>query len=287
MKLCFNQATTLENSNLAKDLELCEKLGYDYIEIRTMDKLPEYLKDHSIEDLIEFFNTHHIKPLAFNALVFFNNRDEAGHQEIIKEFKEMMEAGKKLGVQYVVAVPLVTEAKILKQDIKNSCVEVLTELSDIAKPYGIKIAMEFVGHPQCTVNTFDQAYDIVETVNRENVGLVLDCFHFHAMGSKMGDLKNADGSKIFILHMDDTEDFPIGFLTDEDRVWPGLGAIDLDGILSTLKEIGFSDVASVELFRPEYYQLDAEEVIKKAKETTVKAVSKHFEFDTVKVGQSS
>lgn len=59
MKLCFNQATTLENSNLAKDLELCEKLGYDYIEIRTMDKLPEYLKDHSIEDLIEFFNTHY------------------------------------------------------------------------------------------------------------------------------------------------------------------------------------------------------------------------------------
>ncbi|MFE9549417.1 isomerase, partial [Bacillus velezensis] len=48
MKLCFNEATTLENSNLKQDLELCEKHGYDYIEIRTMDKLPEYLKDHSL-----------------------------------------------------------------------------------------------------------------------------------------------------------------------------------------------------------------------------------------------
>ncbi|MFP5107316.1 2-keto-myo-inositol isomerase [Neobacillus sp. C211] len=284
MKLCFNQATTLENSNLAKDLEYCEKHGYDSIEIRTMDKLPEYLKDHSIEDLVEYFQTHHIKPLAFNALVFFNNRDVAGYRAIIDKFKKMMKIGKKIGVQYVVAVPLVTEQKILKQDIKNSCVEVLKELSDIAQPFGIKIAVEFVGHPQCTVNTFGQAYDIVETVNRENVGLVLDCFHFHAMGSKMEDLKNADGSKIFILHMDDTEDFPIGFLTDEDRVWPGLGAIDLDGILSTLKEIGFSDVASVELFRPEYYQLDAEEAIKVAKETTVKVASKYFEFDTIAVG---
>ncbi|GAA3313593.1 hypothetical protein GCM10020331_004080 [Ectobacillus funiculus] len=36
--------------------------------------------------------------------------------------------------------------------------------------------------------------------------------------------------RFFILHIDDTEDFPIGFLTDEDRVWPGLGAIDLDSI---------------------------------------------------------
>lgn len=284
MKLCFNEATTLENSNLAKDLELCEKHGYDFIEIRTMDKLPEYLKDHTIDELAAYFNSHHIKPLALNALVFFNNRDEAGHQEIINEFKEMMEVGKKLGIQYVVAVPLVTEEKILKQNIKESCVEVLTELSDIAEPYGIRIAVEFVGHPQCTVNTFGQAYDIVESVNRDNVGLVLDCFHFHAMGSKMKDLKKADGSKIFILHMDDTEDFPIGFLTDEDRVWPGVGVIDLDGILSTLKEIGFSDVASVELFRPEYYQLDAEEAIKTAKETTVKVVSKYFAFDTVEIG---
>jgi 2-keto-myo-inositol isomerase len=284
MKLCFNQATTLENSTLAKDLEYCEKYGYDYIEIRTMDKLPEYLKEKSIEELAEFFNTHHIKPLAFNALVFFNNRDETGYTEIINEFKEMMEVAKKLGVKYVVAVPLVTEQKILKMDIKNSCVEVLTELSEIAAPYGVKIAVEFVGHPQCTVNTFEQAYDIVEAVNRENVGLVLDCFHFHAMGSQLESLKKADGSKIFILHIDDTEDYPIGILTDEDRLWPGLGAIDLDRILSTLKDIGFSDVVSVELFRPEYYKLDAEEAIKIAKETTIKVVSKHFEFDALSVG---
>ncbi|MFB9759853.1 2-keto-myo-inositol isomerase [Ectobacillus funiculus] len=281
MKLCFNQATTLENSNLIKDLEYCDKHGYDYIEIRTMDKLPEYLQEKSIDELAEFFNTHHIKPLAFNALVFFNNRDEAGYNEIINEFKGMMETATKLGVKYVVAVPLVTEQKILKQDIKKSCVEVLTELSDIAEPYGVKIAVEFVGHPQCTVNTFGQAYDIVETVNRENVGLVLDCFHFHAMGSDLNDLKKADGSKIFILHIDDTEDFPIGFLTDEDRVWPGLGAIDLDSILSTLKEIGYSDVVSVELFRPEYYKLDAEEAIKTAKETTLKVMSKYYDLQTV------
>ena len=284
MKLCFNEATTLENSNLMKDLEYCNKNGYDYIEIRTMDKLPEYLQSHSIDELAHYFNTNHIKPLALNALVFFNNRTGEEYQAILAEFKEMLEAGKKIGVEYIVAVPLVTEQKILKEAIKNSSVNVLKELSDLAEPYGIKIAVEFVGHPQCTVNTFGQAYDIVQTVDRDNVGLVLDCFHFHAMGSKLEDLKKADGSKIFILHIDDTEDFPIGFLTDEDRLWPGEGVIDLDGILSTLKDIGYSDVVSVELFRPEYYQLEAEEAIVKAKETTVEVVSKYFELESIKVG---
>ncbi|WP_438420956.1 2-keto-myo-inositol isomerase [Bacillus siamensis] len=276
MKLCFNEATTLENSNLKQDLELCEKHGYDYIEIRTMDKLPEYLKDHSLADLAEYFRTHHIKPLALNALVFFNNRDEKGYREIISEFKSMMETCRTLGVKYVVAVPLVTDQKILKEEIKKSSIEVLTELSDIAEPYGVNIALEFVGHPQCTVNTFEQAYDIVNAVGRDNVGLVFDSFHFHAMGSNIESLRQADGKKIFIYHIDDTEDFPIGFLTDEDRVWPGKGAIDLDAHLSALRDIGFNDVVSVELFRPEYYKLTAEETIKTAKETTEAVVSKYF-----------
>lgn len=284
MKLCFNQATTLENSNLLKDLEYCNKNGYDYIEIRTMDKLPEYLQSHSVDELAHYFNTNHIKPLALNALVFFNNRDEEEYKAILAEFKDMLEVGQKIGVEFIVAVPLVTEQKILREEIKNSSVEVLKELSDLAEPYGIKIAVEFVGHPQCTVNTFGQAYDIIQAVDRDNVGLVLDCFHFHAMGSKLEDLKKADGAKIFILHIDDSEDFPIGFLTDEDRLWPGQGVIDLDGILSTLKEIGFSDVVSVELFRPEYYQLEAEETIVKAKDTTIEVVSKYFELESVQLG---
>ncbi|MEC1069390.1 2-keto-myo-inositol isomerase [Priestia megaterium] len=282
MKLCFNEATTLENSNLKKDLEYCNRHGYDYIEIRTMDKLPEYLESYSMDDLAQFFNTNHIKPLALNALVFFNNRSETEYKEVIEEFKGMLETAQKIGAPYIVAVPLVTEQKIIKGEIKDSCVQVLNELSELAEPYGVKIAVEFVGHPQCTVNTFGQAYDIVQAVNRGNVGLVLDCFHFHAMGSKLEDLKQADISKIFIVHIDDTEDFPIGFLTDEDRVWPGLGAIDLDAIFSTLKEKGYKDAVSVELFRPEYYQLSAEEAIKKAKETTIKAISEYYSFETTK-----
>ncbi|MBC2049133.1 2-keto-myo-inositol isomerase [Listeria booriae] len=276
MKLCFNEATTLENSNLEKDLTICEQNGYDYIEIRTMDKLPEYLKTHTLDDLATYFQNHHIKPLALNALVFFNNRDEAGHAAIIQEFQEMMHICDKIGAKYVVAVPLVTTEKILKKDIKQSCIEVLQELSNIAESHGVKIALEFVGHPECTVNTFEDAYDIVQAVNRDNVGLVFDSFHFHAMGSNIESLKNADGSKIFIFHIDDTEDFQIGLLTDDDRVWPGHGAIDLKAHITTLKQIGYSDVVSVELFRPEYYQLTPEETIEKAKTTTLEVISKYY-----------
>ena len=46
LKLGYNEATCKENSSVEKDLELCEKYGYDYIELR-LDMLKEYLKTHT------------------------------------------------------------------------------------------------------------------------------------------------------------------------------------------------------------------------------------------------
>jgi 2-keto-myo-inositol isomerase len=178
-------------------------------------------------------------------------------------------------------VPLVTTDTFLKNEIKKSCVDVLTELSDIAYPYNIKIAVEFVGHPQCTVNTFGQAYDIVSAVDRDNVGLVLDCFHFHAMGSNWEDLEQADVNNIFIVHIDDTEDYPIGFLVDEHRLWPGLGVIDLNRILAILEKKKYSGAISIELFRPEYYELEAEEAIRLGKETTLNVLSSFQQLSSI------
>lgn len=282
MKIAMNQGTTLENSTLELDLHLLEKYGYDFIEIRSIDKLKEYLETHSINELVEFFQTHHLKPLSLNALVYFNNRTEEEYKALLEEYKEMLEYAKILNIDRIVVVPLVSEKKILRSIIKQSCVEVLTELSDLAKPYGVKLALEFIGHPHATVNTLSFANEIVAEVDRENVGIVFDTYQYYAMNSTLEDLKNTDFSKVFLFHINDVEDYMPGIMLDEDRVYPGDGVIDLDSILTIIKEKGFSDHASIEVFRPEYYQLDAEEVVKAAKEKTLKVLATHFLTEEVK-----
>ena len=47
MKLGFNEATCMKKSNVIKDIRLCEKYGYDYIELR-LDMLKEYLKNNTL-----------------------------------------------------------------------------------------------------------------------------------------------------------------------------------------------------------------------------------------------
>ncbi|RAK16875.1 2-keto-myo-inositol isomerase [Anoxybacillus vitaminiphilus] len=278
MKIAFNQATTMKKSTLKMDLELCEKYGYELIEIR-LDKLKEFLLDHSVEDLKTFFENNRIKPYAFNALEFINFRDEAGYRQIINDLQFLCKVGEAINCKKIIVVPSFDIGDYTKSQIKVETVRVLNELADLAEPYGVKLAFEFCGYPNCSVNTFNQAYEIVKEVNRDNVGIVLDCFHFHAMNSNIEDLKKADPNKIFVFHIDDCEDLPVGALRDHHRVWPGEGAIDLELILSTLKKIGYREMVSIELFRPEYWEWDVERAIKVGKEKMEKLVSKYFEIE--------
>jgi 2-keto-myo-inositol isomerase len=279
MKLAFNEGTTWESASLQQNLEYCEKHGYDYIEIRAIDQLIDYLKENTLDDLKEYFDSHKIKPLSLNALCFFNNRTKEDEEKIIEEFKEYLEICKKINCEYIAVVPSnidVTEkGKTLTEEVNASCVRVLTHLSDLAEPYGVKIALEFIGIPENTVNTFAQAYSIVKEIDRDNVGLVYDTFQFTGMGSRFEDVTEETAEKIFIFHINDVDGFPVGQMRDTDRVWPGHGVIDLEAHLNKLKELNYDFVASVELFRPEYYQMDPEEVIKKAKETTLEVLEKY------------
>ncbi|EIA18878.1 sugar phosphate isomerase/epimerase family protein [Listeria fleischmannii] len=280
MKIAFNEGTTFESATLEQNLEYCEKYGYDYIEIRTIDQLKDYLQTHTLDDLKRYFDTHKIKPLSLNAICFFNNRTEEDEKEIFTEFKDYLAICQKLECEYICAVPSnidVTEkGKTKVAEINESAVRVLREFADLAKPYGVKIALEFIGIPENTIHTFKHAYQIVEQVNRDNVGLVYDTFQFTGMGSRFSDVEKHMADKIFIFHINDVDDYPTGQMRDTDRIWPGYGVIDLKRHLQLLKDLNYDFVASIELFRPEYYQMKPEEVIRKAKETTEEVIQKYF-----------
>ncbi len=279
MKLSMNEATALncQAMSLEQDILLAEKYGYDMIEPRTMDRMRDYLAEHSIEELAEFFKAHNIAPLAFNTLCFFNNRSPEGWQGILDELKQMCEWGQKIGCKTVITVPTVSLNKVTRSEIHKSAIACLKEMGKLAADYDMRVSVEFIGHPAASINTFGEAYEIIQAVDMPNVGITLDCFHFHGMDSKIEDLAKADGKKIFIVHLNDTEDFPIGALLDEDRLWSGTGCINLDEIFQTLKKIGWAqDVVSVELFRPEYYRMNPNDVYRLGKEHAEAVIKKNF-----------
>ena len=178
MKLSMNEATALncQAMSIEQDIILAEKYGYDMIEPRTMDRMRDYLANHSIEELAEFFKAHNVEPLAFNTLCFFNNRSPEGWQGILDELKEMCEWGQKIGCKTVITVPTVSLNKVTRGEIHKSAIACLKEMGKVANEYGMRVSVEFIGHPAASINTFGEAYEIIQAVDMDNVGITLDCW---------------------------------------------------------------------------------------------------------------
>lgn len=276
MKLGFNEATALEckGQSLLADLEACEKHGFDYIEIR-FDCIKDYLKEHTLEELAAWFSSHKLKPWAYNTLIYFNLRDESGVKEIDDEVDFIIKVANAIGMKTLITVPSFDVGPLSIGEIKTEAVKRLRYLSDKVAPHGIRISLEFCGVPTCSINQFGTAYDVVEAVDRENVGVTLDTFHFHAMGSGWEDLERADVKKIFAFHLNDAEDLPRGSMRDDKRLWPGDGCLNHGRTLEILKEKGFDGVCTIEEFRPEYYMLSHDENVRTAKEKTVALLTKY------------
>jgi 2-keto-myo-inositol isomerase len=272
MTLCFNEATTLECSSLERDLELCEKNGFRLIELR-QDTLNRYLKKHTVDDLKAYFDTHYIKPCSFNAILGINFLTDKEWETVLSNLAFFCEIGQKLNCRNIVVCPTVTANKKTdnKAVILNDTVAALVKLASICEAYGMRIAFEPVGIGGSYVRTVEFAWEIVKTTKCKNVGLTIDSFNLYLYGklNSFEVLQMLDAEKIYVVHFVDGDDqnLPLETLDQCHRSLPGTGKLNLKNFVDNLRKIKYDDMLSVETFRPEYWKMDPEIVIKRSYET--------------------
>jgi 2-keto-myo-inositol isomerase len=255
MKLAFNGATTMK-ADLPTDIRAAAAAGFDYVEIWAA-KLRRYLSDQSASDLKQLFDANEIRPLSINSIEHITFRAERDYDRIKAECEQLTEIAAAIDCPYVVVVPgKLPQRKVTADEIIHESVRVLNELADIAARHNVALAFEFLGQTDCSVQTLDLADEIVRRVDRQNVGVVIDAFHFYAGGSTIEMIEALDPQRLFIFHIDDAEDLPRERLTDAHRLLPGLGILPLREIIAAFRKIGYEANASVELFRPEYWERD-------------------------------
>jgi 2-keto-myo-inositol isomerase len=270
MKLVLNGATTM-HADLETDIRAAGAAGFDMVELWAA-KLRVYLKEKSVDDLIALLVDCDLKPYSINSIEHITFRDEADYSKIKAECEELSSIAGKIGCPYVVVVPGKLPDNASKESIVEESCRVLNELADIAGAHGVSLAFEFLGQTDCSVQTLDLCNEIVEKVGRENVGNVLDTFHFYAGGSTYEAIASMKPEKLFIFHINDAEDLPKEQLTDAHRLYPGMGILPLKEIKAGLDAIGYDRMVSIEIFRPEYWEQDPFEVARRAKQTTILAL---------------
>lgn len=250
-------------SNLETDIRIAGKVGFDVLEI-TASKLDSYLQTRTLADARRQLEAAKLKAHAINSIEKINFRDAAGRAEVLARTRQLSEYGKALECPWIIAVPGPAPEGTTWQAIRDNTATCLRAMSETAEPYGVQIAFEFLGFPWCPVQTVAQAWEIVKTVNSPNVGMVIDTCHFYAGGSTLDSVKSIDAKKLAVFHINDVEAMPKEKITDANRLFPGDGVIPLKEIIGAVRATRFDGVASVEIFRPEYWQRDPLSVAKEA-----------------------
>jgi len=264
-------------ATLPQDIAAASKAGFKALEIWAA-KMDVYLETHSVEELKALFDSAGVQPASINSIEFITFRPPDEYREIKLRCQELCRLAQALGCTKIVVVPSPTPEDVEWEQIVRESVRVLQELSELAAPYGVKLAFEFLGFGWCSVRTLSQCWEIVRETNRANVGLVIDTCHFYAGGSKVETIRQVDPNKILIFHINDVEERPLDTIEDAHRLLPGEGVIPLDDILAALKGTGFDGLCSIELFRPAYWERDPAELAAAARAATLNVVGKTFEI---------
>lgn len=102
---------------------------------------------------------------------------------------------------------------------------------------GVRFAIEPINRYETNlVNTARSGLDLLEKVDRKNVGLLLDTFHMNIEEPSMTESIKLVGDLLFHFHV-----------ADSNRWYPGAGHIDFRSVFETLEEIGYTGTVSAEI----------------------------------------
>jgi len=148
----------------------------------------------------------------------------------------------------------------------------LRKLAMLAVPLRVRIAYEGLSWGRFA-DDLPGAWALVQAVDRANLGLALDAFHFVARQTSLEALEEVYPSKLFLVQLSDfmgtapTTPEALRETARHLRVFPGEGAHseELAGMIRALDRIGYEGAYSFEVFNDDYMQMHPSRVAARAK----------------------
>ena len=141
-----------------------------------------------------------------------------------------------------------------KDELRRTYKARFTQIADILARSHVRLGLEFLGPLQfrqrARYEFIWKMPDMLAFAKEcgSNVGLTLDAWHWYHAGATPEDIVAAGRERIVTVHFDDAARQPPEEVRDNERLLPGEGVIDLLGFLRSLREIGYQDGLSIEVF---------------------------------------
>jgi len=264
MRTCINEATTMPYS-LEEDIVSTSKAGFEGIEL-WVDKIRKFLESNSAENLKELLEKNNLKPASICPFFLSAFGDT---EASIRNIEWGAKVANRINCEMLLVCPDIPPRDMGYRDAIKKVGEFVKRCIEITSSYGVKLAIEPLGmHP--FIPGPKEALDIVEYVGHNSLGIMMDTFHYYKSGVSLEEIESIPIERLFLVHINDSEDLPREKLTDKNRLYLGLGVIPLKEILGILKRKSYDGFLSVEIFRDEYWAKPIDVITKESFESLSK-----------------
>ncbi|WDR03510.1 sugar phosphate isomerase/epimerase [Devosia algicola] len=259
MKTCFNTITAGLDRRLEDIIAACTKSGFDGMELdlRAIDEAASRLSINDIRQRLADGGLAAVSVMAFDLAPF------AVDGAALDRFKRGAAVAQEVGAPILLTFCFAPVPEGMSEEAALEVAGKRAALyAEVAGP--TKIALEPIGRAELMGGPV-AALDIARRTGSANVGVMMDTFHYYLSQVPDADVLKIPLEKLFIVHVNDSEDRPIAELKDAHRMHVGEGILPLNHDLELLRKLGYDGYLSVEIFREQYWKQPVEQVVADAK----------------------
>ncbi len=193
-----------------------------------------------------------LKPAVMNFPVEFR-KDEATFREGLKKLPAQADFASRIGCPRMITW-IIPSSTLPKPEQRRIYLERFQAAAGVLAKPKVRLGLEFLGplhlrkmFPHEFIYRMDEMTELAKECG-PNVGLLLDSWHWHHAGATPQDIVSAGKARIVHVHLADAAKLPPEQVKDNERLVPGEGVVDWKGFLGALKQIGYEDGMSPEIF---------------------------------------
>jgi 2-keto-myo-inositol isomerase len=274
-RYCLNTSTIREQKlGIVREVELAAKVGYTGIEPWTRE-IDQYLEEGG--SLADLKNRIADAGLTVESAIGFPTwcvDDEAQRASGFETFKRDADHIAQLGGKLIAAPPVGAHGGDAPKLDLFAVAERYAQLLDAGREIGVTPMVEIWGFSPNLSRLGEAVFVAIES-GHPDACVLPDIYHIFRGGSDFTGLGLLAGTAIPVFHVNDYPATPERTQQkDSDRVFVGDGVAPTDEIFRLLARNGCQAALSLELFNPDYWKRDAEEVLREGLAKTRAAVER-------------
>lgn len=262
MNMALHGQTT-RHTNLVTDIRTAAEAGYSALEIIT-PKLLRYMNSGlPVADLVPVFETYSIIPACIDILGDVERIEPMERDSLLNEAESLCQAARLLNCPTIQLNAFCGLQGRPQKEIIQATARNIIEISSIGRRCGVHFQIE--GAAWTPIHSLRQCLELLEAINRDNVGLVIDFWHLWASyDTTPEEIARLDKSIIYGVHICDGKRPERGKPWPDERslrgYLPGDGDLPVCEWVAAVKATGFDGFWAGEIMCSKMWERDQLEI---------------------------